>query len=136
MMSSPQPPPMEDAWEYSLTLPHHATGSGVARTTVRSILTRHSLPALVDTAELLTSELCGNAYRYATGPSTVRVCWSDRTLHVGVRDENDVLPRPTHGDAGREGGRGLLLVSRCAQAWGSRATQRGEGKVTWFELRG
>ncbi|MEV0640008.1 ATP-binding protein [Streptomyces sp. NPDC050619] len=132
-MSNPPPPP-DDSWEYRLTLPHHAIGSGVARSTVRSILTRHSLPGLVDTAELLTSELCGNSYRHSAGPATVHVRWRDGTLHVGVRDESDVLPSPTSGGIELDGGRGLLLVSRCAQAWGSRAAPAGAGKVTWFEL--
>ncbi|MPY49916.1 ATP-binding protein [Streptomyces sp. K1PN6] len=135
-MSEPPAPQPNDSWEYRLTLPHHAIGSGVARSTLRSILTRHSLPDLADTAELLTSELCGNSYRYATGPATVRVRWRDGTLHVGVRDGNDVLPSPRSGGTGVEGGRGLLLVSHCAQAWGSQAAPGGAGKVTWFELRG
>ncbi|GGZ70954.1 ATP-binding protein [Streptomyces bluensis] len=135
-MSEPSSPQPNCSWEYRLTLPHHAIGSGVARTTVRSILTRHSLPGLVDTAELLTSELCGNAYRHTAGPSTVRVRWSDGTLHVSVRDGSDVVPRPTGEGEGMEGGRGLLLVSRCAQAWGSQTAPSGAGKVTWFELRG
>ncbi|MFI5799980.1 ATP-binding protein [Streptomyces sp. NPDC051677] len=139
-MSKPPAPPSDgpDApWEYRLTLPHHALGSGVARSTVRSILTRHSLPGLVDTAELLTSELCGNAYRHAGGPATVGVRWADGSLHVSVRDGSDVLPCPG-GDGGGvelDGGRGLLIVSRCARAWGSRAVESGAGKVTWFELR-
>ncbi|MHA5053980.1 ATP-binding protein [Streptomyces sp. SD15] len=136
MTKARQSPPPDDFWEYSLTLPHHAIGSGVARSTVRSILTRHSLVDLAVMAELLTSELCGNAYRYAAGPATVRVRWRDGTLHVSVRDGSDRLPCPTSGGAGLEGGRGLLLVSRCAQAWGSRAAPPGAGKVTWFELRG
>ncbi|MEV6591547.1 ATP-binding protein [Streptomyces acidicola] len=136
-MNKPTPPsPSDNSWEYSLTLPHHSIGSGVARSTVRSILTRHSLHSLTDTAELLTSELCGNSYRYAAGPATVLVRWRDSTLHVGVRDGSDVLPCPTSGGSGLEGGRGLLLVSHCAQAWGSRPAPTGPGKVTWFELHG
>ncbi|GGZ16975.1 ATP-binding protein [Streptomyces poonensis] len=135
-MSEPHPRPPDDSWEYHLTLPHHVLGPGVARSTVRSILTRHSLPGLVDTTELLTSELCGNAYRYAAGPATVRVQWGNGTLRVSVCDESDVLPRPTSSGATLEGGRGLLLVNQCAQAWGSRAAAIGTGKVTWFELHG
>ncbi len=132
-MSKPPPPP-DDSWEYGIDLPHHALGSGVARSTVRTILTRHSLPEFADTAELLTSELCGNAYRHTAGPASVRVRWRKGTLHVSVWDGSDVLPCPTRGGVGLEGGRGLLLVSRCAQAWGSRAAPPGTGKVTWFEL--
>ncbi|MHC0433138.1 ATP-binding protein [Streptomyces sp. O3] len=130
--------PPADVWEYSLTLPRSPIGAGVARGTVRAILTRHTLTGLVDTAELLTSELCGNAYRHAAAPVTVRVAWrGDGTLHISVQDGSGALPRPTGpgDDPSREQGRGLLLVSRCAQAWGSRAAPPGPGKVTWFELR-
>lgn len=122
-----------DSWEYSLKLPHCAIGSGVARSTVRSILLRHALPEFIDTAELLTSELCSNAYRYAGGPATVSIRWRDGTLHVSVWDSNTALPRPQAGSQSHDRGRGLLLVSRCAHAWGSRAAH--PGKVTWFELR-
>jgi anti-sigma regulatory factor (Ser/Thr protein kinase) len=132
--SRPPSPRPDEPWEYRLTLPCHALGSGVARSTVRSILTRHSLAGLVDTAELLTSELCGNAYRHAGGPATVGVRWADGTLHVSVRDGSEVLPCPGGSGVEVEGGRGLVLVSRCAQAWGSQAVA-GNGKVTWFELR-
>ncbi|MEU4045839.1 ATP-binding protein [Streptomyces antibioticus] len=134
-MSAPPLPPPDDVWEYALTLPHHAIGAGVARNTVRSILTRHSLPVLADTAELLTSELCGNAYRHASGPAPVGVRWADGALRVSVRDTCGVLPAAAGGDDEAEGGRGLLLVSRCAYAWGSHADRGGSGKVTWFELR-
>ncbi|KPI18056.1 hypothetical protein OK074_8003 [Actinobacteria bacterium OK074] len=135
------PPPPDDSWEYRLTIPHHAIGSGVARSTVRAILARHALPELADTAELLTSELCGNTYLHTTGSATVLARWADRTLHVGVQDGSDALPPcPTSLDSSpeSEGGRGLFLVSRYAQAWGSRAAALPEdegGKVTWFELR-
>ncbi|MFJ4621342.1 ATP-binding protein [Streptomyces sp. NPDC088812] len=134
-MRQPPAPLSDGPWEYQLTLPHHAIGSGVARSTVRSILTRHFLPGLADTAELLTSELCANAYRYASGPATVGVRWDDGTLHVSVRDSSDVLPCPADGDSEGEGGRGLLLVRRCAHAWGSHTAPTRDGKVTWFELR-
>ncbi len=122
-----------DSWEYRLTLPHGAIGCGVARSTVRTVLMRHALAALADTAELLTSELCSNAYRYAGGPVTVRVRWRHRTLHVSVRDSNRVLPRQSEPSQDCDRGRGLLLVSQCAHAWGSRTEH--PGKVTWFELR-
>ncbi|MET9058152.1 ATP-binding protein [Streptomyces antibioticus] len=133
-MSNPPPPPSDDLWEYTLTLPHHAIGCGVARSTVRSILSRHSLPVLADTAELLTSELCGNAYRHASGPAIVGVRWADGTLRVSVRDTCGLLSAAGGGDVEAEGGRGLLLVSRSAHAWGSHADEGGSGNVTWFEL--
>lgn len=132
-MSNHQPATTAHSWEYSLTLPHSAIGSGVARSTVRSILVRHSLTGLADTAELLTSELCSNSYRYADGPEKVSVRRLDGTVHVSVQDSNSVLPSQLEGGEDYDGGRGLILLSRCADAWGSRPEPM--GKVTWFELR-
>ncbi|MCX5200807.1 ATP-binding protein [Streptomyces sp. NBC_00237] len=133
MESNPESIAPPDSWEYTLTLPHSAIGPGVARSTVRSILVRHALDGLADTAELLTGELCGNAYRHTVGPASVRVSWRKRTLYVGVRDTSNALPRQARPDGSFEDGRGLLLVSLCAHAWGSRPAN--PGKVTWFELR-
>lgn len=133
MESSPASTTPPDSWEYTLTLPHSALGPGIARSTVRSILVRHALDDLADTAELLTGELCGNAYRHTVGPASVQVSWGKGTLYVGVRDTSSAPPRQVRPDGSFEDGRGLLLVSLCAHAWGSRPSH--SGKVTWFELR-
>jgi len=132
----PLPP---NSWEYSLQVPHKPAGPGVARATVVTILTQHNLRELADTAELLTSELATNAYRYSTDPVSVRVKWLAPRLRVSVWDSNPSLPVPLP-SVGKEseGGRGLVLVRMCADDWGSFALGQGRpglgGKVVWFEL--
>jgi anti-sigma regulatory factor (Ser/Thr protein kinase) len=106
------------------------------RAQLREALHRWGLAALADTAELLATELAGNALRHtATGAVlTARLAGPDR-LRVEVGDGDRVLPRPRPGADPVEletGGRGLLLVAALADAWGARLT--GTGKTTWFVL--
>jgi anti-sigma regulatory factor (Ser/Thr protein kinase) len=92
------------------------------------------LPDLVETAELLVSELVTNAIRASRGlpEPTVRL-WlvSDRsTLVIRVWDGSSEMPAGCQ-DAGVDSdrGRGLLLVGALSKDWG--AYRRGHGKVVW-----
>lgn len=131
-------PELTDTWEYVLQVPHTPLGPSIARATVRAVLDRHGLDELADTAELLTSELATNSFRYADGPASVRLTWRLGRLRVSVWDNSPVLPSPTAPcDSGVQG-RGLHLVDLCADAWNSYALGANlsgvTGKVTWFEL--
>ncbi|WP_432094221.1 ATP-binding protein [Streptomyces sp. bgisy100] len=134
--SLPEPPA---SWQYSLQVPHDPLGPAIVRSTVRMVLDQHGLNELADTAELLTSELATNAYRYSTGPASVRLKWTDDTLRISVWDTNPALPSPIPADLESEGGRGLLLVRLCSDNWGRYAlTERqvgSGGKVVWCEVR-
>ncbi|MFE7116029.1 ATP-binding protein [Streptomyces sp. NPDC057654] len=144
-VSSPQP------WTYTLDLPHDPRASGVARTTLRAVLFRHTISELVDVAELLTSELVTNAYLHSDGPASLRLHSTgpeDERLRVSVWDTNPDIPTafrkrvgpPRDCDHGREreSGRGLLLVQMCADSWGSYLLGDElfgkRGKMLWFEL--
>ncbi|MGP4002724.1 ATP-binding protein [Streptomyces sp. 8N706] len=131
----PEPP---ESWQYSLQVPHDPLGPAIVRSTVRMVLGRHGLGDLADTAELLTSELATNAYRYSTGPASVRLKWTDDTLRVSVWDTDPNLPSPMAVEPDSEQGRGLLLVRLCADNWGRYAmaerTFGSGGKVVWFEI--
>ncbi|MDT0448216.1 SpoIIE family protein phosphatase [Streptomyces hesseae] len=80
--------------------------------------------------ELLLSELVTNAVRYGGGPIQVRLLY-DRTLTCEVSDTSSTAPHLRHAATTDEGGRGLFLVARLSQAWGTRYTV--EGKVIWAE---
>ncbi|UQA94591.1 ATP-binding protein [Streptomyces halobius] len=94
---------------------------------------------LVETAELLASELVANA-RNSAGPAHVRVKRCGTRLRVSVWDTNPALP-VLEGAHGREGdaGDGLGLIRLCADSYGgfslgeSGALGAG-GKLIWFEL--
>ncbi|MFD9909892.1 ATP-binding protein [Streptomyces sp. NPDC059063] len=64
---------MPTNWEYTLHIPHDPRAVAVARHTLAHILTTHHLTPLLDPAQLLTSELLGNAIRHTNGPAAMKV---------------------------------------------------------------
>ncbi|MGP4013759.1 SpoIIE family protein phosphatase [Streptomyces sp. 4N124] len=113
------------------TLPREPRSVGRAREYARGQLLSWNLEPLVDTAELLVSELVTNALRYGEGEIRLRLLL-DRTLVCEVWDSGLVQPRRRRARDTDEGGRGLQLVGLLSAAWGSRRTPR--GKTVWFEL--
>ncbi|MFE9994329.1 SpoIIE family protein phosphatase [Streptomyces avermitilis] len=113
------------------TLPREPRSVGRAREYARGQLVSWGLEPLVDTAELLVSELVTNALRYGEGEIRLRLLL-DRTLVCEVWDAGLVQPRRRRARDTDEGGRGLQLVGLLSAGWGSRRTPR--GKTVWFEL--
>ncbi|GAA2953390.1 SpoIIE family protein phosphatase [Streptomyces enissocaesilis] len=112
-------------------LPREPRSVGRARELARAQLLSWGLEDLVDTTELLVSELVTNALRYGEGEIRIRLLL-DRTLVCEVWDAGLVQPRRRRARDTDEGGRGLQLVDLLSAAWGSRRTPR--GKTVWFEL--
>ncbi|WP_306316342.1 MULTISPECIES: SpoIIE family protein phosphatase [unclassified Streptomyces] len=103
-----------------------------ARALVREQLGRWGLLGIADTAELIVSELVGNAVRHASGgPVQLRLVRSG-TLLCEVEDTEHALPTLLNAGPGDEFGRGLRVVARLARAWGTSRTAT--GKTVWFEL--
>ncbi|MFJ9380055.1 ATP-binding protein [Streptomyces sp. NPDC101455] len=126
-------------WEYTLTIPHDPRSVTVCRRTLRLILTMHGLIGLVDTAELLATELVGNAVRHTEGPAALRVSWAPSVLRIGAWDANPEPPEPPNeltAITDLEEGRGLALVKACADLWGWQPLSRNghRGKYVWCEL--
>ncbi|MCA2200370.1 SpoIIE family protein phosphatase [Streptomyces griseoincarnatus] len=113
------------------TLPREPRSVGRAREYARARLLAWGMEPLVDTTELLVSELVTNALRYGEGEIRLRLLL-DRTLVCEVWDSGLVQPRRRRARDTDEGGRGLQLVGLLSAAWGSRRTPR--GKTVWFEL--
>lgn len=113
------------------TLPPEPRSVARARELARDQLTAWELDALVDTTELLVSELVTNALRYGEGEIRLRLLL-DRTLVCEVWDGGLVQPRRRRARDTDEGGRGLQLVGLLSAAWGSRRIPR--GKTVWFEM--
>ncbi|MCX4728079.1 SpoIIE family protein phosphatase/ATP-binding protein [Streptomyces sp. NBC_01306] len=88
------------------------------------------LDEIAFTTELILSELITNAIRYGTPPVRVRLL-RDRTLICEVSDGSSTSPHLRQAKSTDEGGRGLFLVARLAQHWGTRYTPT--GKVIWTE---
>lgn len=129
LMARVQGLPAESVGDW--TLPREPRSVGRAREYTRTQLTAWGLEALIDTTELLVSELVTNALRYGEGEIRLRLLL-DRMLVCEVWDAGLVQPRRRRARDTDEGGRGLQLVGLLSAAWGSRRTPR--GKTVWFEL--
>ncbi|MFG2511835.1 SpoIIE family protein phosphatase [Streptomyces sp. NPDC048584] len=129
LMARVQGLPAESVGDW--TLPREPRSVGRAREYARTQLLAWDLEPLVDTTELLVSELVTNALRYGEGEIRLRLLL-DRTLVCEVWDSGLVQPRRRRARDTDEGGRGLQLVGLLSAAWGSRRTPR--GKTVWFEL--
>ncbi len=135
-VSGPAEPP-DEPWQYGLQVPHDPRAARIARATVATVLRTHGADGVLETAELLVSELVTNAYRYSEGSVLVRMRWSDGLLRVTVRDTNARPPVAADDPVGahRTRGRGLFLVRRLAHRWGHYDfAQSTGGKAVWFEL--
>ncbi|MFF8915915.1 ATP-binding protein [Streptomyces sp. NPDC015032] len=134
----PNSPVSTDApWEYTLYIPHDPRAVTVSRRTLRLILTLHDLLPLSETAELVASELVGNAVRHTKGPAALRLRWAGRVLRIGVWDADPTPPTPPlHPSAEADGGRGLDLVRNCTNGWGwyPLSSSGDSGKFVWCEL--
>ncbi|WP_443061888.1 SpoIIE family protein phosphatase [Streptomyces sp. NBC_00490] len=104
--------------------------AGQARRLTRRTLRQWGLESLLESTELLVSEVVANAVRFAGRPITLRLLRTD-VLRCEVADDSTAVPRMRHARLSDEGGRGLFLVDQLAQRWG--ATRVSTGKVVWFE---
>jgi PAS domain S-box-containing protein len=101
-----------------------------ARAKAARQLAAWGLEDLVFTTELVVSELVTNAIRYASDPIRLRLI-RDRTLICEVADGSSTSPHLRHARTTDEGGRGLFLIARFAERWGTRYA--GDGKTIWSE---
>jgi anti-sigma regulatory factor (Ser/Thr protein kinase) len=117
------------------TLPHTLEAPRLARRYVSS--RSAAWPAdVVDLAVLLTSELVTNAVVHGRGPIQLLLVEHGGRLRVEVGDCEPRLPdgpgKPTDSDVS---GRGLMILDRLADRWGSHSRRTPPGKVVWFEVR-
>ncbi|MEU8972472.1 SpoIIE family protein phosphatase [Streptomyces monashensis] len=121
-------------WE----VPRDPAAVAPVRTACARRLTEWGLEQVVFTAELILSELITNAVRYGAEPISVRLLRTEPggspdagTLIFEVADGSSTSPRLRRAKVTDEGGRGLFLVARFAERWGTRYTAT--GKVIWAE---
>jgi proline iminopeptidase len=113
--------------------PPHPASASEARRHVRATLTIWRLPHLIDSAQLLVSELIGNAVKAATtSPIRLTLDPSPSHLLIEVWDPDPAPPIPKSPTSLDEGGRGLLLVEALAETWGHHPTPH--GKTVWCTL--
>ncbi len=120
--------PKDDVFSWTLD----AVPTMVRRTRelTRRTLGTWGLTELIDTVELLVSELVTNALRHGAGDIGLRLIRAGSLL-CEVRDDGHELPALRHAEVTDESGRGLQLVTALADRWGTQRTPT--GKVVWFE---
>ena len=111
-----------------------ASAPSAARAWITAVLDRWETPWLIETANLLTSELVSNAVLHGQSGPVVTAAVADGFLEVGVTDGRpDAVPLVLSTDnPTAEGGRGMALVEALSAEWGT--TVLPEGKQTWFRL--
>jgi hypothetical protein len=124
------------------------TAPGCVRAHVRSTLTEWRMTALIDTAELVASELATNAVAASTDDHGyplyregrmavifVRLLADRARLVLEVWDMAGARPIARHVEATAESGRGLELVEALTANWGWKTAPDWPGKCVWAELR-
>jgi hypothetical protein len=143
---APGSPGPEEFWAYTLQLPPGEQAVRVARVTLRAVLDTFDLGRAKDLAVLLASELVMHAMRHSDGPAWMRLSKREETrVRIGVWDSDPTIPGlflggldPPPSGLEAADGRGLLLVRRCAEAWGGHLLgdqlSGATGKLLWFEV--
>jgi anti-sigma regulatory factor (Ser/Thr protein kinase) len=110
---------------------------GRAREYARGVLARWELEAMIDTVELLVSELVTNAVRATCrlgegAADPVYLCLSTHgdMLLIEVWDTGGEVPLRRTAADDDETGRGLMLVKALSKEWGYRMVDSG-GKIVW-----
>ena len=99
---------------------------------VRDSLVEAGREDLVETAELLVSELVTNALVHAGTVIDVALLFFDDGLRVEVTDGSPHGPALRGYGSGASTGRGLMLIEEMVDDWGVVAD--GAGKTVWFQI--
>ncbi len=106
-----------------------------ARRAVASQLRSWGVLSVLDSAELVVSELLTNARLHTTGPVQIAVTTIENGVRIEVKD-NAAHAEPTANDSTVEDttGRGLTIVNALSADWGVERDKTGTGKTVWAEL--
>ena len=88
--------------------------------------------ALIDTAELLVSEVVTNAVRHARTSVELVISKAADRVRFEAWDDGDGSPVVIHADELDESGRGVWMVETLSSDWGF--LFQGRRKGVWFEL--
>jgi Histidine kinase-like ATPase domain len=143
--------PVCDSWRHALAalgapdpvppalrveLPPGPAAQSQARLLISEACLDWGLPQLCTAAELIASELAGNAVRHGRPPLSLVAAARTRYLHIVARDGSPKLPHridPPAPDKLPLSGYGLRMVEAVATAWG--CVRTGGGKAVWATLR-
>lgn len=124
----------------TLRVPHAAVSVPRTRRALVEDLRSRAVPTqVVDEAEMVVSELLGNAIRHASAlvDGTVRVHWQVKAgvVELDVTDGGGrTQPKPLHHSTYATSGRGLRIVRSLAHEWG--VLEQEHGRTVWVCLGG
>ena len=120
--------------EIRTMLTPHPTSVGAARRFVRDVLkSRQVADPVVDTVELLTSEVVTNAIVHGRSGPLLAVHVKEYVVRVAVGDGSPEVPVRRLGQVDDLSGRGVVIVDELASAWGVERERNGSKRV-WFEV--
>jgi anti-sigma regulatory factor (Ser/Thr protein kinase) len=120
--------------EVRTMLTPHPTSVGSARRFVRDVLMSRQVPAgVVETVELLTSEVVTNAIVHGRSGPQLAIEVDGNVVRVAVGDLSSELPVRRLGQVDDVSGRGVIIVEELATAWGVERERNGSKRV-WFEV--
>jgi DNA-binding NarL/FixJ family response regulator len=118
--------------EAEVDLPHDVIAARHARAVVRDLLQHWGFHDLVEDAVLVASELVTNAVEHTHSSCAMVVNRSGGGVRIEVCDDGGGSPDPQPPSTTAEGGRGLMIVSALARAWGVDSAP--PTKTVWVEL--
>jgi hypothetical protein len=109
-------------------------GVGVLRRAVRTHIIAWGVPAVVEQAQLVVTELATNVIKHVGEGTAATLVLEIRAgrCRIELHDTSQVMPASLQPDCARECGRGLHLLAAIADDWGTVLTA--SGKKVWCEL--
>lgn len=125
--------PLETATRIRTSLAPSPTSVGAARRFVRDVLISRMVDqAVVDTVELLTSEVVTRALLHASAAEELVIILSGGRVRVEASHSDPDAPVPLDADA-EATGPALAIVQALAASWGVEPAADGTKRV-WFEV--
>lgn len=106
--------------------------SAAARRFVEETLRRWECDGLLDTVNLLVSELVTNSIVHADSAADIAVLLKPDAVRIEVTDHGQVMPAVRDADGSATSGRGMAMVEMLSSSWG--VAPGPQGKTVWFEV--
>lgn len=121
----------------SMLVRHEAASAALVRHELAEQMRRRLIPQeSIDDAELVATELVGNAIRHASQAASGKldVEWDIDAagVTIAVSDASTTYPRPRAAHDHEPGGRGLTIIEALSDSWGVQPL--GVGKRVWAHL--